>query len=108
MQPTLNPEPDSNDYVLIKHISDVSEVEENVGSIVFAEWNDRRLIKRLQLVTETREGSNLKCWIDSDAGQGQRKYYDSHLFGYIDCSAVKGKVVGIVFPPSRIATDLKE
>jgi len=83
MRPTLNPEGSNfSDIVLVK--LNQGPIQNLVGKVVFAEKRERKLVKRLNKI----EGDD--CWIESDADNTSKVYYDSHIFGSIPCEAVKG------------------
>lgn len=107
MQPTLNPENSKfQDYVLIRDFDDFEVLKESCGSIVFAlrkdyHGKDRRVVKRLTAIESCNSDvTGIKCWLESDSQK--EGYYDSKIFGYLPGSAVKGKVVAIIFPLHRI------
>jgi len=98
MQPTLN----HDDWILIRKFNKEEDAIKSVGCVVFADWKGRRLVKRFAKLLEADNSfKDVFCWLESDNGAGERKFYDSNIFGYVDCSALKGKVVAVVFPPSR-------
>ena len=98
MVPTL----EHNDYILIKTLTTCEDVKENLGGVVFAEKGQRRLIKRLTDIKSDKNSSEISCWLESDASLGERKYYDSNIFGYVPCTSIKGKFLNSILD-SRLA-----
>ena len=86
MRPTFNPvESYFSDLVLIRLFKPSEDLQDSVGSAVFAVKGERILLKRLKKV-QSEQG----CWLESDAGKAG--YYDSNIFGFVPPTCIKGKI----------------
>eukprot|EP00051_Salpingoeca_urceolata_P031343 m.11295 g.11295 ORF g.11295 m.11295 type:complete len:169 (-) comp3963_c0_seq1:868-1374(-) len=111
MQPTLNPDPGSNDWVLIDKWSTRHRKLQRGDVIALWSPSERRtlLVKRVLAVPEDvvrRRGYQHSyvsvprghCWVEGD---NEKASMDSNLFGAVPAALVVGRVTAVVWPPSR-------